>query len=301
MNLGEKLGYGPEARLLIVNADDFGMCHANNLAIRQLFEEGAISSSTLMFPCGWAKEAAVWGAAHPEYQVGVHLTFTSEWDGYKWGPVTRDDSVSTLVTKEGYFPADCFSFESQADREQVRRETVAQIEMARTMGIDPTHLDNHMGSLYGLAAGHHFLDVVFEACARYGLPFRMPRSLPLMEKVPAELAEIAKQVAALADSMGVVILDHLIGLPFRKQPDETYESYKRDMIGVLRSLEPGVSEIIIHPGLANEELRSIHNEWEKRQWDFELFRDPEVQEVISQEGIRLIHWKDLRDLQRRGG
>ncbi len=300
MTLGQRLGYGAEAKLLIINADDFGMCHAENLAIQQLFQEGVISSATLMVPCGWAKEAAQWSASHPNHQVGVHLTFTSEWSGYKWGPVTRNGDVSSLVTKEGYFPADCASFESQADREQVRLEMIHQIEMARSMGIDPTHLDNHMGSLYGLATGNHFLDVVFEVCIQYGLPFRMPRSLPEMDKVPPEAAEVARRVGELADRMGVVILDDLIGLPFGKQPGETYDSYKEDMIAVLKSLKPGVSEIIIHPAFAGDELRSIHHEWEKRQWDFELFRDPEVREVMQQEGIQLIRWKELREVQRKG-
>ncbi|MGG6309477.1 polysaccharide deacetylase family protein [Paenibacillus macerans] len=297
MTLVEQLGYEQGARLLIVNADDFGMCHAENAAIMQLLEEGAVSSATVMVPCAWAKEAAAWSAAHPEYDVGVHLTFTSEWSVYKWGPVTRSGDVGTLVTEEGYFPADITAFELQAGRPQVRLEVLSQIETALALGLAPTHLDNHMGSLYGLAAGNHFLDVVFEACVRYGLPFRMPRSLPNMGKVPPEAAEIARQVAELADRMGVVILDDLIGLPFGKQPGETYESYKRDMIAALRALRPGVSEIIIHPALATEELKAIHGEWEKRQWDFQLFRDPEVKAVIAAEGIEMIRWKDLQKLQ----
>ncbi|MEF2966414.1 polysaccharide deacetylase family protein [Paenibacillus sp. M1] len=300
MTLGERLGFAPEARLLIVNADDFGMCHAANEAILSLLQERAVSSATMMMPCGWAKEAALWSAANPEHDIGVHLTFTSEWTGYKWGPVTRAGDVRTLVTQEGYFPADCASFEPRADRDQVRQEIVGQIEMARSMGVDPTHLDNHMGSLYGLVTGRHFLDVVLEVCVRYGLPFRVPRYLPEMDNVPAEAAETARHVAEMADRMGVVILDYLLGLPFGKQPGETYESYKRDMIAALRSLKPGVSEIIIHPAFANEELRSIHHEGEKRQWDFELFRDPEVREVLLQEGIRFIRWKELRELQRQG-
>lgn len=297
MTLAEQLGYEPGAKLLIVNADDFGMCHAENAAIMQLLEEGAVSSATVMIPCGWAKEAAAWSAARPEHDVGVHLTFTSEWSGYKWGPVTRNGDVSTLVTEEGYFPADIAAFERQAARHHVRLEMVNQVETALALGLAPTHLDNHMGSLYGLATGHHFLDAAFEVCARYELPFRMPRALLDLGKLPAEAAAMARQAAELADRMGVVILDHLIGLPFGKQPGETYESYKRDMIRVLRSLRPGVSEIIIHPALASEELKAIHGEWEKRQWDFDLFRDPEVRETISSEGIVMIRWRDLRKLQ----
>lgn len=299
MTLAQQLGYGADDKLLIINADDFGMCHAENLAITQLFQEGVISSSTLMVPCGWAKEAAEWSSRHPQYEVGIHLTFTSEWKGYKWGPVTRAGDVSTLVTDQGFFPADCASFEEKADREQVRLEIIQQIEKARAMGVEPTHLDNHMGSLYGLVKGNHFLDTVFEVCAEYGLPFRMPRRLPALEKLPPEAVWLAEQVAQLADSMGVVILDHLLGLPFGKQTGETYASYKREMITLLQSLEPGVSELILHPAINNEELQAIHAEADKRQWDFEMFRDPEVKQVLAQEGIITIHWGDLRELQRQ--
>lgn len=299
MTLVERLGYGQGAKLLIVNADDFGMCHAENAAIMQLLEEGAISSATVMIPCGWAKEAAAWSAAQPECDVGVHLTFTSEWSGYKWGPVTRNGDVRTLVTEEGYFPADITAFELQAVRQQVRLEMVNQIETALALGLKPTHLDNHMGSLYGLATGQHFLDVVLETCVRYGLPFRLPRSLPDMGTMPPEAAALTRQAAGLADRMGVVILDELIGLPFGKRPGESYESYKRDMIAALRALRPGVSEIILHPALATEELKAIHGEWEKRQWDFRMFRDPDVREVIAAEGITMIRWKDLQKLQQQ--
>lgn len=301
MTLEQKLGYAPGTKLLIVNADDFGMCRAENSAIKQLLEEGAVTSATLMVPCGWAKDAALWCAQHSEspFSIGVHLTFTSEWQGYKWGPVTRTGEVDSLVTEEGYFPADCAAFERQADPEHIRREIVSQIEMARSLGVEPTHLDNHMGSLYGLAGGRHFLDIVLEICRAYGLPFRLPRSLPGIGRVPAEAAELVEQVAAMADRMGVVILDQLIGLPFGKQPGETYVTYKKSMIGALRGLRPGVAEIILHPAFANEELRAIHGEWEKRQWDFELFRDPEVKETLSQEGISLISWRELQGLQRQ--
>ncbi|AZS13443.1 polysaccharide deacetylase family protein [Paenibacillus lutimineralis] len=300
MSLNHSLGYEDDAKLLIVNADDYGMCHSENLAVQRLFQEGIISSSTIMMPCGWAKEAAVWSANHNEYDVGVHLTFTSEWSGYKWGPVTRNGDVRSLVTKEGYFPTDCKTFEEQAEPEQVRLEIVNQIEAALAMGVNPTHLDNHMGSLYGLATGKQFLDVVFEICAWYGLPFRMPRALPDMEKIPPEAIEVTNQVTALADRMGVVILDHLIGLPFGKLPGETYDSYKQSMIEVLQNLQPGVSEILIHPAIASEELKAVHHEWEKRQWDYELFRDQEVQQVIEEQGIVRTSWNALQKVQRQG-
>ncbi len=294
-----RVGHNQDDRLLIVNADDFGMCHSANAGIQQLLEEGAISSATLMMPCGWAKEAADWSARHPQYDVGVHLTFTSEWSGYKWGPVTRHAAVRSLVTDEGYFPADCASFERQADPEHVRTEIISQIDMALSTGLQPTHLDNHMGSLYGLATGRDFLAVVLDICAEYGLPFRLPKSLPTVSRVTPEMAERSKAAVALAEAKGVVILDNLLGLPFELGEGETYESFKASMAQLLRRLQPGISEIIIHPAHVTDELKSIHGQWRKRGMEFDVFRDPDIRRVIEDEGIRLIRWADLRDVQRR--
>ncbi|MNZ77885.1 hypothetical protein D3C78_964410 [compost metagenome] len=256
-----------------------------------------------MLPCGWASEAASWSAQHPEVDVGVHFTFTSEWDGYRWGPVYRSGSTASLVTKEGYFPKDCLTFEQQADPEQVRVELIAQIERALALGMKPSHADNHMGSLYGLATGRHFLPIVLDVCAAYGLPFRLPRFL-LQENgqvAPPELAEQAKLLAQLADSKGVIILDYLLGLPFQLQEGESYDSLKKDMQQLLRGLRSGVSELIIHPSFVTDELQAFHRQPAKRGMELELFRDKEIRSMIKDEGIRIIRWSELQRLQRAKG
>ncbi|MCY9514516.1 polysaccharide deacetylase family protein [Paenibacillus apiarius] len=293
------LGYKAADRLLIVNADDFGMCHATNEAIKQLLDEGAVSSATVMMPCGWAKDAAVWSAAHPQADVGIHLTFTSEWEGYKWGPVNRQGGTSSLVTAEGYFPSDCLTFERQAEPAQVRAEMIAQIEMALSLGMNPTHLDSHMGSLYGLETGRDFLDIVFDVCSEYGLPFRLPKSIAItgMQLSP-DMEALAQQRAAQAAAKGVVILDELLSLPYANQEGQNEEQVKAEMAALLRSLKPGVSEIIIHPSCITTELQSITPHWERRGLEFQLLLDPGMKQVIADEGIHLIRWADLRDAQR---
>lgn len=300
MSLAKALGYSEKERLLLINADDFGLCHSVNSGIQQLLLDNIVSSATLMMPCGWAREAALWSARHPQIDVGIHLTFTSEWDFYRWGPVNRKGSTASLVTNEGYFPKDSKTFEQQADADQVRDELIAQIEMALAMGMKPTHADNHMGSLYGLATGRNFLPAVLDVCASYGLPFRLPRYL-LQENgqiAPPELAEQAKQVAQLADAKGVVILDYLVGLPFQLQDGETFESLKTNMQLLLKGLHTGVTELIIHPSLVTEELTAFHGQPEKRGMELELFRDADIQQTLQEEGIRIIRWRELQKLQR---
>ncbi|WP_138751188.1 polysaccharide deacetylase family protein [Paenibacillus sinopodophylli] len=300
MSLAKELGYGENERLLLVNADDYGVCHSANIGIQQLLLEEAVSSATLMMPCAWAREAALWSARHPQIDVGVHFTLTSEWDSYRWGPVNRKGSTESLVTTENYFPKDCKTFEQQADEQQVQAELIAQVEMALSMGMKPSHADNHMGSLYGLATGRHFLPAVLDVCASYGLPFRLPRYL-LQENgqiAPPELAEQAKQLAQLADSKGVVILDYLVGLPFHLQEGEDYNVLRSSMQQLLSSLHPGVTELIIHPSVVTDELIAFHGQPLKRGMELELFRDPMIKQTLQDEGIRMIRWRELQKLQR---
>ncbi|MEU1726544.1 polysaccharide deacetylase family protein [Nonomuraea sp. NPDC005692] len=294
MTLASRLGHAPDDRLLIVNADDYGMSRSANLGITSLLRAGAISSATVMTPCPWAPQAV---AAAAGFDVGVHLTLTSEWEGYRWGPVTRDRPVPTLVDETGYFFRDCASFERSADPGEVRVEIVNQIRRAVALGLDPSHADNHMGSLYGLATGRHFLDVVLPVCAEFGLPFRLPRSLA-GTGAPEELEPVARALAAMADEAGVVILDHLWSLPFQQSDGEDYDSLKKDMIGLLRSLRPGVTEIYIHPFEDTDELRAIMPGAAKRGWELALFTDPDVREILDAEDVKLIGWLDLRAAQR---
>ncbi|MFD2117807.1 polysaccharide deacetylase family protein [Paenibacillus yanchengensis] len=299
MNLAERLGYDVDAKLLLVNGDDYGLCNAVNSAVQSLLEQEAISSATIMMPCGWAPQAALWSAQHPQYDVGIHLTFTSEWDHYKWGPVTTTGSTDSLVTPMGYFPKTCEAFETDATEAQVRIEIVSQIERALQLGMKPTHADNHMGSLYGLATGRTFLPLVLEICATYGLPFRMPRYVLEQDGQIAgiEHAEQAAQIAEVADKLGVIIPDYLIGLPFHKQVGETYDSWKQQLMQVLRYLHSGVSELIIHPAYDTEELQAFHFEPEKRSWEYHIFLDEEVQQTLKQQNIHLIRWRQLQQLQ----
>ncbi|MFD0587082.1 polysaccharide deacetylase family protein [Paenibacillus sp. GCM10027627] len=299
MSLAKALGYKEEDRLLLVNADDYGLCHSVNKGVQNLLQEEVISSATLMPPCGWSREAALWSAQNPQYDVGVHFTFTSEWDAYKWGPISAGADVSSLVTEEGYFHQGTLAFEQNATSEHVKLELISQLDRALKLGMKPTHADNHMGSLYGLQTGNHFMVEVMDVCAAYGLPFRLPRYVSAEHgAAPPEMQERANAIAALADSKGVVILDYLVSYPFQLQAGETFDSLKSDVQSLLRSLKAGVTELFIHPALLTDELKAFHFEPEKRAMELELFRDADVRQTLEDEGIKLIRWRELQNLQR---
>ena len=289
-------------KYLIINADDFGMCHAANQAIIELLEYGLISSATLMPPCAWFPQAAHYARTHPEKGIGVHLTFTSEWEHYRWGPVSREGVASLLL--DGYFPPDELSVEQRSLASEVETEIRAQIGLAKAYGVNPSHLDNHMGSLYGTNGVQTFLPLVFRICAEMGLPFRFPRSFlpgdPLAQSVPKEVRAGVTQLIALADLLRVPLPDYLLALPYEKLPGEGYEDFRDLVCEQLASLPPGIHELFIHPAKDSPELRAINPHWEKRTWEDRLFRDPKVQETLEQAGITRINWRDLAGMRWAG-
>ncbi|MCS7202377.1 MAG: polysaccharide deacetylase family protein [Dictyoglomus sp.] len=282
-------------KFLIISADDFGMCHSVNIAIFKLLEEKIISSTTIMTPCPWAKEAGEFCKAHPEFDVGVHLTFTSEWRNYKWGPVTRNKSVESLVNREGYFFETSEEFERHAKEEEIEEEIRNQINLAFKLGVKPSHLDSHMGSLFGFS-GRTFIPIVFQFCKAYNLPFRLPKKIPpeMLPQLSQDLIDLHMKILDMAREMGIPLIDYLIPYPYDLPECSDYYSFKRMIIGLLKKLRPGISEIIIHPSVESDEIKSINPTWEKRVWEYLVFRDEEVRRVIKEEGIKIISWKDLK-------
>jgi predicted glycoside hydrolase/deacetylase ChbG (UPF0249 family) len=294
--LANRLGFAPNSRLLIINADDYGMCRAANTGITSLLRARQIDSATVTLPCSWAPDAIATAVTNG-YDVGIHLTLTSEWESYRWGPVASGGTTASLVDPQGYFPAESRTVEQKADPEELARELRAQLTKAIALGLDPTHVDSHMGSVYGLATGRDFLAQVLPLCAEFGLPLRLPRSEAGLN-LPPEFAPLVAAKAELADRFGVVILDHLWGSAFQLQQNQTYEDVRSDIIEVIRNLRPGVNELFLHPFEDTEELQAIMPDHAKRGMELRLLADPEVQDALIEEGIVRIGWRKLRDLQR---
>ena len=168
----QKIGYPPGARLLIVNADDFGMCHDENQATIEGLTAGLFTSSTILTACPWFEEAAEFARNRPETDLGVHLTLTSEWARYKWGPVLGSKAVASLVDERGYLWPDVPEVFANDRLDEAEAELRAQIEKALAAGIDVTHLDSHMGPLH-LRADYH--GIYLRLATEYRLPIRLTR------------------------------------------------------------------------------------------------------------------------------
>ncbi|MCB7136139.1 polysaccharide deacetylase family protein [Cellulosimicrobium marinum] len=302
-DLVERLGHAPGTRAIILNADDYGMCRAANRAVGGLLLDGLLDSATLMVPCAWAPDALAFAVAHPHLDVGVHLVLTSEWSRYRWRPLT---GVGTsLVDAAGYFPADVATVERQAAEDDVAAELAAQVDAALAAGLDVTHLDNHMGSVYGLETGRSFLPQVLALAARHGLPFRLPRTVEGMG-LPATLQPVLDEAAAAADALGVVLPDRLWTHPFELAGEgtvgeEDYDEVKAGFLDLLRAVRPGVTEIYLHPMLDDDELVEVaDHSTAKRGFEHRLLADPDVAAVLAAEGIVRVGWRDLRAVQRGG-
>lgn len=293
-------------KYVIINADDFGMCHSANLAVFDLFEKGGITSATIMTPCCWAKEAGVWAAKHPEYAVGVHLTFTSEWGNYRWSPIAQGDT-SSLRDKEGFMYYESDEFEANADLEQIEKEIRAQVERFRSFGVEPSHLDNHMGSLYGIESGRfEVLNLTLDMAGEYGLPFRFPGTFvpemfendTLDVKIDQQLiAMVFDKVLQYAKAKGVAMPDYLIPGEWNGPQNDSYENFKEYIYELYRSFPNGITETYIHPAFESGELKGISGAWHRRVWEHKLFSDPQTMQHIKACGIELINYRDLAKMK----
>jgi predicted glycoside hydrolase/deacetylase ChbG (UPF0249 family) len=274
------LGYPPDARLLIINADDFGMCHAVNEAITRSLAAGVVRSTTLMVPCPWARHAIRFLADHPEVPFGVHLTAICDWAGYRWGPLLGAVQVPSLVNGDGHF----YDFDhmghlfATADLGELAAEFRAQIDTVLAAGLRPTHLDWHCLRLNGQNA---ILDLLADLAAEYGLALR---------------AFDTGQVARL----------HARGLP--AIDGEFLDSYLLDLATkaddyarLLRELPAGLSEWAVHPGLHTSELLAIEGDTRHvRQSDLDFLVSPRAAELIAAEGVILIDYRALQTVWQRG-
>ncbi|WP_251149897.1 polysaccharide deacetylase family protein [Cellulosimicrobium sp. Marseille-Q4280] len=300
--LTSRLGLDPGTRAIILNADDYGMCRAANRAVEELLLAGHVDSASLMVPCAWAPDALAFAATHPQADVGVHLVLTSEWSRYRWRPLTG--TGTSLVDAAGYFPADVATVERQARDEDVAAELAAQLDAALAAGVEVSHLDNHMGSVYGLETGRTFLPQVFELAARHGLPFRLPRTTDGMALPPGDLQPVLEEATAAADALGVVLPDRLWTHPFAlagegTPGEEDYAEVKAGFLDLLRRVPAGVTEIYLHPMLDDDELADVADYGvPKRGFEHRLLADPDVAALIATEGIVRVGWRDLRAVQR---
>lgn len=287
----KKLGFSESDRVVIIHTDDIGMCQASVDAFAEMVDYGLISSGAVMVPCPWFLEAAAYARSHPDADLGVHLTLTSEWGTYRWGPVSTRDPNSGLLDVQGYFHKTTEAVWQHADPAAVSEELEAQVSRAIQAGINPTHIDTHMGSV----AHPSFIPAYIQLATKYSLPPMIPRTaaeeLIDREGVNQETAQMITGMVNMLEEMGIPLLDRLSGLELKDAKNRIDQAKQ-----ALRDLKPGLTHFIIHPSKETPELRKITKSWDCRVADYETFMDDDIRDFIKQEGIQVIGYRALKEL-----
>jgi hypothetical protein len=284
----EKLGYQKGKKILLLHCDDAGMCEEANIAVQSYILKGDVLSAAVMMPCPNAEDMVEWAKKHPASDIGVHLTLTSEWKKYRWTTLTDPKKVPGLIDPEGKMWPEVMDVVTHASAKEVETEIHAQIDKMIKMGYKPSHIDTHMGTLYGSA---DYAKVFFETAVKYN--------------IPANAIDLSnKEVADYYKAAGYPINDEMIKfleaypLPkldnFTSAPDgKSYENKRENFIKMVQSLKPGLTEIIFHPSILTENLKSITGSAQQRAWEAELFSDPVVKQFFTDNNIELTNWTEI--------
>ena len=278
------LGYPPDARLLIVNADDFGLCHAQNVGTLRAIREGIAQSCSLMVPAPWALHGIELLRDNPDIPFAVHLTAISEYVSYRWRPLTSPERVPSLVDESGYFCMDnrIDQVRQTADVAELAREFRAQVEFVLRAGLRPTHLDSHYG-VHELRPD--IFDMTVDLALEYGLALR---------------AGTQAMIARMQDRP-YPVCDYPLFDSGRMDPSRK----RAHLAQSLRTLPSGLSEWGMHPGIANEEMAAImaHPNIDGvtatppgRQSDLDVLTSTSMKDGIEQEGIILLSYRPLQKL-----
>ncbi|MGL1889206.1 MAG: polysaccharide deacetylase family protein [Reichenbachiella sp.] len=286
MNAAQKLGFSKNTKLLIIHADDAGLSHSENMATIQSLNKGIVNSYSIMVPCPWFYEMAVIAKNNPQFDNGIHLTLTCEWENYKFGPVSPISEVPSLVDENGHFYKKREQLRKKASVQDVKNELEAQIEKGIKFGLKPTHIDSHM---YSVGASPEFFEIYRDLGKKYNLPVLINDEL--MRTVGLNPEENIKEDDFLIDSI------HLGEYKYfeKGELNDYYDS-------VLEKLTNGLNLILIHPAFDDYEMKGITvnhpnfgSEW--RQIDFNFFTSEVLKSKLKKKGIELITWNDIKKLQ----
>ena len=286
----KKLGFTPKDRLVIIHTDDIGMCQASVSAFSDLHEAGLISSGAVMVPCAWALAAANYCRLHPKVDMGVHATLTGEWQFYRWGPLSTRQADSGLIDGEGFFFHSSEDAQEHADASSARQELAAQIETAITWGMQPTHIDTHMGTV----AHPKIMQAYVEVGLQHGIPpmlLRLDEDRWIERGMDRENAKMAVAMMAGLEERGVPMIDHLVGMPLDDPSDRLRRTQQ-----VLANLPSGLTHFIIHPSKDTPELRAIAPDWPSRVADYQTFTNPAMGDFLNENGLNVIGYRQLQQI-----
>jgi chitin disaccharide deacetylase len=280
-SIAERLGHPANSKLLILHADDLGVAHSENAASLDALDKGAINSASIMMPTPWVTEVAEYAKSHPNHDLGLHLTLTSEWQSYRWGSVESKDKVPSLHDADGTFPKDTRTVMTRAKLDEVERELRAQIDRAYAMGIRPTHVDSHMGALFN---SPELIATYVKVARAYRLPFLGAlQAGPVTRQAPFNDSDVLLDAVVIADE---------------RVPKEGWKEF---YLKAIADLKPGLTEMIVHLGYDDAELRAVtvnHDAYGSawRQRDYDVVNSAEFKKALKDNNVVLVTWREIGKL-----
>jgi predicted glycoside hydrolase/deacetylase ChbG (UPF0249 family) len=273
METVEQLGFAAGTKVAVVHADDIGMSHAANVGAFAALDSGPATCGSVMVPCPWSHEAAEMAQARPDVDLGVHLTLNAEFDGYRWGPVAGRTTVPSLVDEAGHLFRTSRETVKFGSVEDVRTELRAQVDAALAMGIDVTHLDSHMGTV--------FHPKFFEIYLELGREYQLPLFLPSVEELRPDPESFVVFDGFDADSLG-----------FEPGHDEAHNLRRIGELGA------GLNYLICHPAQGGDELSAIADTAHQRDFERQFYGGEAGRAALAAAGVETIGMRPLRELLR---
>ena len=292
----KKLGLSESDKAVVFHADDIGVLQASVQAWSGLIEGSPMTAASVMTPCPWFRGAVAEFAQHENADVGVHMTLNSEWDTMRWRPLSTVDPASGLFDEEHYSPRTTAMVQENADPDAVAVELKAQMDRALEAGIDVTHIDSHMGTL--------FHPKFLEAYIRMGFAYQVPALILRSNQDSLIQRGYSEQVAAqiegalkFVEERGMPMFDSIVMLPLREAQavsDRTQVAKE-----FLENMKPGLHYFIFHPAVAGPEIKAVAPDWEARHGDYELFKSEDWKSIVADSGVTSVSCRQLRDVFRK--
>jgi predicted glycoside hydrolase/deacetylase ChbG (UPF0249 family) len=266
------------------------MCQASVQAFSDLYERGGISSGSVMVPCAWFLKAAEFAREHPDADLGIHMTLTSEWQTYRWGPVSTRDPLSGMLDAEGCFYHGTAEAVAHGDPAAVQAEMEAQVALAYTAGMQPTHADTHMG----VSITPKFMAGYVKLALAKRLPplvFRFDEARYRAFGYDTASAEQATRLIQSLEDRNVPVFDQIGMMPLDQADGQM--AYAKE---ALANLPAGVTHFLLHPSVDTPELRAIAPDWQGRVANYETFMSSELHDFIRNSGIQVIGYRALQEL-----
>lgn len=300
----EKLGYPKGAKVVILHVDDVGMSYDSNMGAIKATEEGVATSMSVMMPCGWVPGFVHYLKNHPKMDAGLHLTLTSEWSDYRWGPLAGKPTVAGLVDTEGAMWNNVLDVVKHAKPDEVDKEIKSQLERAKSMGFEPTHLDSHMGTLF---ATPEFLEKYLKLGIENNIPVMFPGGHNTMiMKEPSSASLKIEQTTAIGKMLWdakLPVLDdlHNVSYGFKYPQDNSLTNNELQKISTqqyiqsFKQLQAGVTMVIMHCTVPTEVFSHITDSGNIRRGDLLAMLSPDLKKYILDNGIILTTWRELKE------